>query len=279
MKSVFLLVALTSTLIAAPAAEVKPDTVVATMNGKRITAAEFQEMTAVMPAEVRATAMRDPENFFKQYAHFRKIFEIAEKEHFAEQSPTKERLAEMQRQWIVNARVDQVREGQKISPEEQKAYYDNHEADYKATKVQILAIGFGPKIRSEEEARTKAIGLVQQLRIGADFATLARKYSEDPSTRDAGGEYKLPVRPTSTEMPAVLRKPILQLKQGEVSDPIRVDAGFYIAKATFVGPLAYDEVKDEVFGAMKDAAVKQFLDETKKQSSFTVEAPDFFKAK
>src|SRR3982750_892673 len=149
MKSCCLAVFVASTLLSAPASEVKPDTIVATMNGRRITAAEFEAMTAVMPADLRATAMRDPENFFKQYAHFRKILEVAEKEHFAERSPIKERLSEMQRQWIVNARVGQDREGLKIPPEEQKAFYDAHKMDYKATRVKILAIGFGPKTRSE----------------------------------------------------------------------------------------------------------------------------------
>jgi hypothetical protein len=268
--------------LCAQTAEIPPDTVVATMNGKPLTAAQFREMISIMPADVRATAMRDPENFFKQYAHFRTILAIAEKEHFAEQSPVKERLIEMNRQWIVNNRVDKAGEDFKLSPEEQRAWYDSHTDDYKATKVKAIAVGFspigGPKSRTEEEARGLANSIVQRARAGADFTALVREYSEEPNTREAGGDLPRPVRASSREVPDVLRKPILQLKAGEISDAIRVEQGFYVLKAISIAPLPYEDVKDEIYKARKAAAVQKFLDDTKKQSSFQVENADFFKS-
>lgn len=262
---------------------IKPDAIVATMNGKPVTAAEFRDMIAIMPADVRATAMRDPENFFKQYAHFRRILDIAEQEHFAEQSPFRERLIEMTRQWTVNARIDKVKNDFKLSPEEQRAWYDAHTNEYKATAVKVIAIGFSAagardsNARTEEDARGIANGVVQKARLGADFTQLVRTYSEDPRTRDAGGDLPRPVRESSREVPDILRNPILNLKPGEVSDPIRVDSGFYVLKAISVGPLPYDDVKDEIFATLKDAAVQKFLSETKKESSFRIENADFFK--
>jgi parvulin-like peptidyl-prolyl isomerase len=253
------------------------------MNGKPVTAAEFREMIAVMPADVRATAMRDPENFFKQYAHFRTILDIAQKEHLTEQSPYKERLIEMQRQWTVNARIEKVKEEFKLSPHDQRAWYDAHADDFKATKAKVLAIGFSAagakdaKSRTEEDARGIANGIVQKARLGADFAELVRAYSEDQRTREAGGDLPRPVRASSREIPDAIRNPILKLKTGQVSDPIRVESGFYIIKATFVGPLPYDEVKDEIFTTLQNAAVQKFLDETKKQSNFKIENAEFFK--
>src|SRR5690242_19050450 len=98
------------------AVDINAETVVATGNGTPVTAEQFRQMLLIMTPADRAKTLKDPEKFFRDYAHFRKILDVAEKEHFAEQSPIKERLEDVKRQWIVNARVSQVGDDFQLSP-------------------------------------------------------------------------------------------------------------------------------------------------------------------
>lgn len=75
---------------------------------------------------------------------------------------------------------------------------------------------------NEAEAERKAKMLEDKLNSGADFAQLAMDYSEDPNTAATGGdlgyipESSLSTGPTDP----VLKKVVLSLKPGQVSQPI-----------------------------------------------------------
>ncbi len=70
------------------------------------------------------------------------------------------------------------------------------------------------------------IALLNRIRAralaGESFAELARKYSEDPDSKDIGGDLgKIPVDQIDSDFLAVLKP----LKPGEISEPSRVQAG------------------------------------------------------
>ena len=63
-----------------------------------------------------------------------------------------------------------------------------------------------------------------ELKTGADFAAVAKKYSEDPSTKDAGGVYAFAVTPNDANVSPVVTNRLFQLAVGQTS-PI-VNTGF-----------------------------------------------------
>jgi peptidyl-prolyl cis-trans isomerase SurA len=77
-------------------------------------------------------------------------------------------------------------------------------------------------------AKAKADDLLEQLRKGAGFEDLARKYSDGPSAHD-GGDLSYFKRGTLSKE---LEDRVFAMKAGEITDVIRTKQGFVILKVT-----------------------------------------------
>ena len=78
------------------------------------------------------------------------------------------------------------------------------------------------------EARRKAAALVQQLRDGADFSTIAMDYSEDPNSSVSGGD--LGFWPESQIQDANMRRMLATMTPGQTSDVVRLPNGYIILR-------------------------------------------------
>jgi peptidyl-prolyl cis-trans isomerase D len=96
-------------------------------------------------------------------------------------------------------------------------------------------------------AEQKAAALAQQARNGADFAALARANSEDPGSKDAGGELPWVARDGSMVKP--FEDALFSMKPGEISAPVKTDYGYHVLKLNEVrggGGRSFEEVRDEL---------------------------------
>ena len=96
-------------------------------------------------------------------------------------------------------------------------------------------------MKTEAEARD----LKKRLKQGEDFAALARKASIDTSTKSRGGD--LGVLRRGQTVPE-FEKALLNLKVGEVSDPVQTQFGCHLIKLTERAagkPLSFEEAKDQ----------------------------------
>ncbi len=82
-------------------------------------------------------------------------------------------------------------------------------------------------IRDEEQTKVQAREVYEQIKKGGDFTELAKKYSDDPGSKAAGGD--LGWTPSGAFTPD-FQKEIDQLKPGEVAPPFRSTFGWHIAK-------------------------------------------------
>jgi peptidyl-prolyl cis-trans isomerase SurA len=80
------------------------------------------------------------------------------------------------------------------------------------------------KATSEIEATHKAELIEQKLNSGADFSDLVADYSEDPSA-STGGDLGFVPESALNQSDPVLKKAVLAMKPGEVSQPIPVKGG------------------------------------------------------
>jgi len=267
------------------AEEVKPETVVAVVNGKSYTAADIDRLLAPLSPVRQQMAHRDPKAFLEEYAMFDLIADMAEKSKIYEKSPYKEQIAEMRRQIIVQAQVNEYKNSLPIMPADQKKYYDANIDKYKETKVKMIFIPYaaapvadanGKKPLSEAEAKAKAESVVKLARSGEDFVKLVKEHSEDPGTKGHDGDLGIGVRPSSTNVPDNVKTAILTMKQGDVSEPIKQANGYVVVRAESISQASYESVKDDIFKEMKDAEVRKLVDETRKKATVKIENSAYF---
>ncbi len=106
----------------------------------------------------------------------------------------------------------------------------------------------GTEVTAEEkQAKKKQIeDLLKRARAGEDFAKLARQYSEDPTAKDNGGEYKFPRGALGLpEFDAAA----FSLQTNQVSDVVTTQYGYHIIKLSEKIPAHHVElakVSDEL---------------------------------
>jgi peptidyl-prolyl cis-trans isomerase D len=143
----------------------------------------------------------------------------------------------------------------KVSPQEVQEYYDMNIEQYQRlqkVRVRHILIGVSPEAGPDvvEQAHKKAEKVLAEARRGADFAALARKYSDDPSA-SKGGDVGYFSR---GEMDPALGEVVFSLRKGEISPVVRTRYGFHIVKVEDVqeGKIkGLDEVKEEIISHVR----------------------------
>ncbi|MBI3910948.1 MAG: peptidylprolyl isomerase [Armatimonadetes bacterium] len=102
-------------------------------------------------------------------------------------------------------------------------------AKARPVEVRVSHVLINLEKRTPEQALQQARSIAQQLRGGADIAALARARSDDAGSKDKGGDVGW-VTPRSSFVPEFLGA-ALQLKKGQVSDPVRSEFGYHVLKA------------------------------------------------
>ena len=117
-----------------------------------------------------------------------------------------------------------------VTDAEVQTYYNQHIDDYQVksqvkTRHILITVPAGADAKADAAAKAKAEDVLKQLKAGGNFAALAKKYSEDPGSKDQGGE--LPMMPTNGLDPAYA-KAALALNPGQTSDLVRSQFGYHI---------------------------------------------------
>jgi len=99
----------------------------------------------------------------------------------------------------------------------------------------------------DREAALKKIKDIQaRLKKGEDFSDLAQKYSEDPGSKDHGGDLGYFSR---GDMVPAFDKAAFALDVGQTSDIIKTDFGYHIIQVEekkAAGKMSLDEIKDDL---------------------------------
>jgi peptidyl-prolyl cis-trans isomerase C len=161
-----------------------------------------------------------------------------------------------------------------VTDAEAKQFYDdtNHLADFEQPEMvhvrHILSLTMDPVTRAplpadQQQAKRKQIDdLLKRIRGGADFAALAKQYSEDPASKDNGGE--MPAFPRG-QMAPEFEAAAFSLTNNQVSDVIMTAYGYHIIKLLDKTPAKKLTLTDKVpLGDVTVAAkIKDFLTQQK----------------
>ena len=89
---------------------------------------------------------------------------------------------------------------------------------------------YGPKLREKEEARKKAQALAAAVRKDpASFAETAKKESQDPGSKDAGGDLGFAPRGSFVKP---YEDALFRMKEGQISDVVESEFGFHVIQLT-----------------------------------------------
>jgi len=265
------------------------DNVVAIVDGHEWKKSELERLVRSLSPQIAQNYYANKRGFIETFALMSKLSTLAESEGLDKKDPHYFRLYYNRLLYLAQVRIDSQNTRQQVMPDDQKKYYEEHKGDYSQAKVKVLFLGFNDKPMAAVDPKAKkpltgaeaeklATDIVKQARAGTDFVQLVQKYSDDPDSKAKGGDFP-PMKPSDNNLPAQIKSAVFALKPGQVSDPIRQAGGFWIFRMTeFITP-PYDDVKDDIFKAIQDLRLTQWIDNFKKTVAVEFKDPKYLDEK
>ena len=158
----------------------------------------------------------------------------------------------------------------KVTPQDLQSYYDQHRDEYRVPEqvnVRHILIktplpGPDGKVdqKGVDEARKKAEDILKQVKTGANFADLAKKFSEDTASAKDGGSLGWIQRGRTVPE---FEKVAFSLPKGNTSDLVQSSYGFHIIRVEDKQDAhlkTLDEVKAQIEPLIKQQKAAQAAD-------------------
>lgn len=161
-----------------------------------------------------------------------------------------------------------------ITDQETKAYYDSNPKLFKkpeqvkASHI-LIKVDANATETQKAQARIEIVKIQQKLKTGEDFATLAKEYSQGPSSVRGGdlGYFG------HGQMVKPFEDAAFALKPNEISEIVETRFGYHLIKVVDKRPattMAYAEVKDQLNRSLKrqkiEEGAKLFINNLKKDA-------------
>jgi len=262
---------------------------IATVNGQKITKAEFDQKLESSPAGRGVLNQMIQADLIDQYAKDNHI-DPSSQQIDDEVNKVKARYPNGQfeqivkQQGLTDADVRNIFREQlvlqqavaknvpPVTDEQVKQYFDrNHAMLDKPEQVRARHI-LVPDLKTAEM-------IEQKLKAGGDFAALAKQYSTDPATKNKGGELGWFGH---GQMVAPFDKAAFSMKVGQISPPVKSPFGYHIIqvegkrpaqKATFAG--SKDQIRSMLQQQAVQAQIPAFLQGLHSKANITVSDPRF----
>lgn len=166
-----------------------------------------------------------------------------------------------------------------VSDEQAKNYYEKHLGQFtipEKARVRHIMIKADKSATDDvkKKAREKAEEVLKKIKAGEDFAKLAMDYSDDPGSKAKGGDLGFFEK---GKMFKTFDEAAFKLNPGEVSDIVETPYGYHIIKMgekkeKEIQP--YESVKDRVMTMAKDEIkaekMKEYLSQVMKQADIKI---------
>ena len=190
-----------------------------------------------------------------------KAFYDSHQKNYANSVPEKRKVK------YVMIDLSKIQNGVQVTHDELQSYYNQHRDQYRVAeqaKVSHILIKTplpGPDGKVDEkgvaEAQRRAEDLLKQLKAGAKFEDLARKYSEDPGSAKEGGS--LGWIGKGRTVPE-FEKAAFSLPKGQISGLVKSSYGFHIIRVDDRQDAlmkTLEEVKDQIEPILKQQKAQQ----------------------
>ena len=231
----------------------------AIVNGKAIPSARVDEFVAALTQQGRPdtpelrTAVRDE-------LIAREIFvQEAERKGLTRSTDVARQLEQTRQDILIRAVIREHLKNNPVTDAELKAEYERltkgaagGDKEYRARHILV-----------ENEAEAKS--LIAQLKAGASFEELAKKYSKDPGSGAQGGD--LDFAKADSYVPE-FGQALTQLKKGQMTEvPVKTQFGWHIIKLEDTREAefpAFDDVKSQIVQRMEQIKLQQYQEDLRK---------------
>jgi peptidyl-prolyl cis-trans isomerase SurA len=199
-----------------------------------VTDAEVQTAVEQQVRDVRARFSSDTE--FRTQLRAANIGTV---EEYRRKLSEEQRRAEYQRRYVDKLRNEGKLRGGPVSEAEIRQAFDamQLQADRRprppTVTFQQIVVAPAASPAARAAARAQADSLLALLRHGADFATLARRHSDDPGSREQGGDLNWFRRGM---MVRAFEDVAFRLRPGQISDVVETPFGYHIIQVERVQP-------------------------------------------
>ena len=170
-----------------------------------------------------------------------------------------------------------------VTDEQVKKYYDENPAQFEepeTVRASHILIGTrdassGAELSEEKKKEKKKLveDILKRAKAGEDFAKLAKEFSEDPGSKDKGGEYTFP----RGQMVPEFETTAFALKTNEISGVVTTQFGYHIIKLSEKKParkVALAEVSKEVKDGLTQQEVQkqmpEYFEKLKKEANVEI---------
>jgi len=213
---------------AQPAAAPPADTVVAIVNGTKVTRADVIASAQSLPAEYQSKIDAIFPALIDRLVDLTLLAEEGRKENLQDDPEVKARITQVTDQVIQEALIRRHLKSM-MTEDAIKARYEKFISEQPAqTEIRASHI----LVATEDEAKD----IIKQLEGGADFAAIAKEKSTDPSAKQNGGDLGYF---TANEMVPEFSQAVFAMEKGDSSKaPVKSQFGWHVIKVVDKRPKA-----------------------------------------
>jgi peptidyl-prolyl cis-trans isomerase C len=225
----------------------------ATVNGEAIYLADVKEEVQNLPDQYRnLPAERLMPLMLSQLITNRLLLAEGNKQKLADADDVKKKVERYREKAIQQQLLQQII-GTAVTDAALQALYKKYVAE-NPPKEEVSARHI--LVNSEAEG----VAIIQQIKGGGDFATLAKQKSKDPAAQN-GGDLGFFGR---EDMVKEFADAAFAMKTGEVTPkPVKTQFGFHVIKVEdrrTANPVTFDEAKDDLQSQLSQQAVSQYIE-------------------
>lgn len=237
------------------------DSVVAQVNKEPISVGDFQERWSSLPEPVKSiyAGQTGRKAFLEELITRELLLQKAHVMKLDQDAAFRHRVQTFQEGMLLDAVLRELVEKKvSVTDEEIQAYFEAHRNDLppveEAQASHIL-------VKTEAQAKT----LLDQLHRGANFSSLAKTHSQDPGTRDRGGDLG---RIRKGQMIPEIERAVFKLTPGQTSDTVQSPHGYHIIRVRSrnrIKPDTADDVRSEIRQQISRDKQKTLFDDLARQ--------------
>lgn len=270
------ILASTIALAQVPLMSAQNDPEIATLCGRTWRQSEIETMLNAVGGAPRANYAANPKGFLETFALVCRLADIAKEKGYDKQQPYASVLFFNEMQFLSIASTNLHEKEILVTPEDQKAYFEAHKAEFRSPKMKMVVIRVKtpdyPNGHHLSEADDLSKSVTAKARAGQDFLQLVKQFSEDEESKGHAGD-ATGINVLDPNFPGPARTAILQMNPGDVTEPVRLPRGFYVFRVEGFESPSFEQVRDDIYVRLKQERFTQWMEDIKKGIKIDYKGP------